>query len=366
MGTDTPTDPNDASSGSEVKHDVLLNLLKSGLYSDFRMKSHGKEFRLHKAVVCTQSTFFATALGGNFKESKTGEVQVDESYDLETVQRMIDFLYTGEYSVDIPVRDTTKKDSSTATTKPPSPTTCKFLPLRFRWLGSILPPRTNSSVTPAPTVPPVSVDKPAVQHTTRAQLSTQEPSFSFLANVSLYEIAHYYNIQPLKNIAVKKLKHILANTKWSPQLFADVVVEVLNKSEDDALIEPLVHAAATQAESLLKHDVVSKLEPCGAFLVRVATECGRRVGSLRTQLDLLEASNKKLEESEKKLQALNSEQATEIDKANRELNKARICHARLNRTPRCESCSHYFSCRIGTSGAEEYALVCSDCSQRHR
>ena len=67
MGTDTPTDPNDASSGSEVKHDVLLNLLKSGLYSDFRMKSHGKEFRLHKAVVCTQSTFFATALGGNFK-----------------------------------------------------------------------------------------------------------------------------------------------------------------------------------------------------------------------------------------------------------------------------------------------------------
>jgi hypothetical protein len=59
--------PGDASAGSANNKPFLPNLLTSGDYSDFILKSHGHDFNLHKAVVCSQSRVFAAALSGNFK-----------------------------------------------------------------------------------------------------------------------------------------------------------------------------------------------------------------------------------------------------------------------------------------------------------
>lgn len=46
---------------------ALHSLLSSGDYSDMTIRCRGREFKTHRAVVCSQSPFFKTALSSNFK-----------------------------------------------------------------------------------------------------------------------------------------------------------------------------------------------------------------------------------------------------------------------------------------------------------
>lgn len=48
------------------------SLLESGEYSDFIIRCGGKDFKVHKVIVCPQSSFFKAALAGGFKVS--GEI----------------------------------------------------------------------------------------------------------------------------------------------------------------------------------------------------------------------------------------------------------------------------------------------------
>ncbi|KAL6400317.1 hypothetical protein AUP68_16015 [Ilyonectria robusta] len=62
---------------------LLARLLDTGEFSDFVLLCQGKEFRLHKAIVCPQSSVMKAALDGGF-------------------QRMVKFLYSGSYDVKFP------------------------------------------------------------------------------------------------------------------------------------------------------------------------------------------------------------------------------------------------------------------------
>ncbi len=44
-------------------------LYRNGAYSDLVVESADKQYRVHKAVVCTRSSFFAAACEGPFKVS---------------------------------------------------------------------------------------------------------------------------------------------------------------------------------------------------------------------------------------------------------------------------------------------------------
>ncbi|KAJ9133171.1 hypothetical protein NKR23_g10918 [Pleurostoma richardsiae] len=52
----------------------------------------------HKVIVCTQSRVLAAAVRGGFAEAETNEIEVD--FDVDTVDRMLDFLYTKDYRVE--------------------------------------------------------------------------------------------------------------------------------------------------------------------------------------------------------------------------------------------------------------------------
>ncbi|EPE29940.1 POZ [Glarea lozoyensis ATCC 20868] len=62
---------------------VLAKLYETRKYSDFILVCHGKEIPVHKSVVCTRSPVMAAACDGGF--------------DLKTVERMIEFMYTDNY-----------------------------------------------------------------------------------------------------------------------------------------------------------------------------------------------------------------------------------------------------------------------------
>jgi len=52
-------------------------------------------FKVHRSVVCAQSTFFDKACSGNFKEASTHSIKLHE-LDLPTMQDTIKYLYRGE------------------------------------------------------------------------------------------------------------------------------------------------------------------------------------------------------------------------------------------------------------------------------
>ncbi|KAJ5959156.1 uncharacterized protein N7479_006306 [Penicillium vulpinum] len=75
---------------------MLQSLLHSGKYSDLTISCEGKRFQVHRAIVCSQSSFFDAVLKGGFKEVSLSEVDLPDD-DLVTIQRVISFLYNQDY-----------------------------------------------------------------------------------------------------------------------------------------------------------------------------------------------------------------------------------------------------------------------------
>ena len=95
----------------------LQNLLSSSQYSDLIIRSGSEEFKVHRAIICPRSTFFAAACNGPFQvchhnigsgtilniilinvfqEGKTGIITLQDD-DTPTVHRMMKYLYTLDY-----------------------------------------------------------------------------------------------------------------------------------------------------------------------------------------------------------------------------------------------------------------------------
>ncbi|KAK5996373.1 hypothetical protein PT974_01707 [Cladobotryum mycophilum] len=74
----------------------LSSLHKEGKYSDLKIVCDGKEYLVHKAILCPRSSFFAAACDGPFKESKTGIVELNDD-DPEAVELMVYWFYHLDY-----------------------------------------------------------------------------------------------------------------------------------------------------------------------------------------------------------------------------------------------------------------------------
>ncbi|KAK3646240.1 hypothetical protein LTR56_008591 [Elasticomyces elasticus] len=65
-------------------------------YTDLTIKCGGTIWAVHKAVVCTQSSFFAKACDGSFKEAEEGVITLKED-DSAVVNGMLRFMYGHDY-----------------------------------------------------------------------------------------------------------------------------------------------------------------------------------------------------------------------------------------------------------------------------
>jgi hypothetical protein len=155
---------------------VLAKLHESRKYSDFILVCHGKEIPVHKSVVCTRSPLMAAAYDGGFQEASTGRMSI-EDFDLETVERMIEFMYTDNY-----------EDGYKA-----------FMELNLDNMDSTDPKDTNKMTN------------------------------LLLLNANMNVIGNYYDIPELRQLAVQKYETAFPHT--TPDAFP----EFLAKIDDGAL-----------------------------------------------------------------------------------------------------------------------------------
>ncbi|KEY72838.1 hypothetical protein S7711_04422 [Stachybotrys chartarum IBT 7711] len=81
---------------SDGIHQALKTLLLDDRYADMTIRCGNVELKAHRAIVCTQSSFFAKAMDGPFRESIAGVVELPEDYP-EIVVCLLQFLYAGNY-----------------------------------------------------------------------------------------------------------------------------------------------------------------------------------------------------------------------------------------------------------------------------
>ncbi|QMW36974.1 hypothetical protein G4B11_000210, partial [Aspergillus flavus] len=78
---------------------LALKTTVTGVIGDLCIICEHESFPAHQNIVCAQSKYFEVACGGAFKESN-GEIMLDNR-DPTLVRKMLEFLYTGDYTYGI-------------------------------------------------------------------------------------------------------------------------------------------------------------------------------------------------------------------------------------------------------------------------
>jgi BTB/POZ domain/Leucine rich repeat len=77
---------------------LVKEMWETKIFSDFTIivgEAESKEFAVHKCVVASQSSVFATIFKNEMKEKKVGKMTIDD-FTADVVEGMLEFLYTGQ------------------------------------------------------------------------------------------------------------------------------------------------------------------------------------------------------------------------------------------------------------------------------
>ncbi|KAI0425897.1 BTB/POZ protein [Xylaria sp. FL1042] len=72
-------------------------LYANGEYSDLIITCYGKQYQVHKAIVCPRSDFFAAACRGDMKEARTGIIDLPDD-DPQIIDAMVHYFYHLDYN----------------------------------------------------------------------------------------------------------------------------------------------------------------------------------------------------------------------------------------------------------------------------
>ncbi|KAI1495165.1 BTB/POZ protein [Biscogniauxia mediterranea] len=201
-------------------------------YSDFTISYGTQSQRVHKAIICPRSKFFAAACKAEkFKEGHTGTVGL-HSDDPRIVEMMIYYFYHLDYNVDSP---TSQANGSSSTS-------------------------TDANNTTQPN------GKKGNRSTKQASNSPSTPNI--VTHVRVYSLAEKYLVEGLKRIACDKFKAEVAR-QWSSQDFLDAVREAYTSTiESDRGLRDVITSAFYDHPTLLdKQDTQQLLRDLNALSV---------------------------------------------------------------------------------------------------
>ncbi|PVH79551.1 hypothetical protein DL98DRAFT_216253 [Cadophora sp. DSE1049] len=187
---------------------ITAELFSPGKYSDLLIKCKGKEFRVHRAVVCLQSKPLADAIDGRFKEATTGEIDLDGN-ELDIVECMLQFMYNRDYS--------DGRDNDVGTTPSTS------LSVSVNTQGA---PSSNSSL-------------PSSGFTPTAK-SLSEVKGALLTNTKVYIIGDQLQVPELKTLSMKKYEEVVSAGWNSASFVASLKLLYEETMENDRLLKDVV------------------------------------------------------------------------------------------------------------------------------
>ncbi|KAJ4327195.1 BTB/POZ domain-containing protein 19 [Fusarium piperis] len=231
-------------------HALLHSLLYSGDFSDMTIKCRGREFKTHRAIVCSQSPFFKKALGSNFKEGASGIVDLADD-DPEIVQCFLEFLYTGSYipnehspnrllgAAGVANKEILKRlDCPTGSTGD-----CNSVDARYFGLGK---PSTTQRRQAGLLAPSRSVKRKLYKWPVIKQ------------SVEIYILADKYDVPPLRLLARDRFfkvgKEICVDSIWFTSYMTDIFSDLVKKIYKNTRLGDALRQALHRLISLKKED----------------------------------------------------------------------------------------------------------------
>ncbi|KAM0553365.1 hypothetical protein ACHAPJ_007378 [Fusarium lateritium] len=237
----------------------IQGLFLNDKYSDITIVCGDREFKAHRAIVCTQCLFFENAFTSAPKKRMIRKFKLPEG-DPEVFQRFLEFLYTGSYTVDgdsLPqnIVEANDKEIEERLNLPPR---CP-LPNNTASSGSSQPRRRSSRLkSNAEPTTEMEIDQPAEPSNSTPSKPSAPPEITLALN--LYLMADKFDVPALKLLARDRF-YTAAKAHWvtsswedsvweETQVFEEVVLEVFisTRPEDTALWKALCKLIAIKEE----------------------------------------------------------------------------------------------------------------------
>ncbi|KAI0815426.1 BTB/POZ protein [Xylaria sp. FL0064] len=217
----------------------LRNLLK-GLYSDrqysdLTVSCGGREHRVHKAIICPRSSFFAAACR-EFTEGCEQVVNLPGD-DPDAVEMMVYYIYHADYNAPrhVPSRGQIGQDDSTHILSPKS-----IINATENLLAE--EPSTN------PTLDGMAVDFAL------PNLGPQTTSSDLAFHALVYNLAGKYSVRGLKSLAVRKFKQTATQYWDSGDLLEAARNAYTSTAETDRGLRDVIVAILHEHPTLLDRE----------------------------------------------------------------------------------------------------------------
>ncbi|KAF5669536.1 hypothetical protein FDENT_11518 [Fusarium denticulatum] len=201
-------------------------LLFDGAYSDISIVCRGREFRVHRAIVCTQCEWFGEAFTTPPKKRTIRSVTLDE--DPEVFQHLLEFLYTGTYT---PQKPAASDDAERATEIQDRLAGYPRCPIEKDTAKNSVPERpvrrSNRLLSTTPATAPTATSPSSSPH-------------EIVLAMHLFIMAQTYNIPALQLLCQDRF-YTTAKNRWVNRMwtdweatkeFEDVVLDVYGSTQE--------------------------------------------------------------------------------------------------------------------------------------
>ncbi|KLO89442.1 uncharacterized protein LW93_1501 [Fusarium fujikuroi] len=279
-------------------HSVLMHLLQSGEYSDFKMVCKDREFKLHQMIVCPQSPVISAALNGGFEETTSKVITVNE-FSVRTVQYMVAFLYGSDYRLaPEPERKPAQHGQG-----------------EKREEGEIVSGDEElSKVLPPP-----------------SQKIAAQTVYQIVSHLRVNAIADYYGIAKLAKLSTSKIENILKK-EMDFHIIPQIIAEMSTANRDAEIRSVIASATARYIEELASSQVLRTIDLEHHLTIEILEACGKRIQKLVEDLSAANEASNKYQEVIRKLEGDRDLTAT----------KVRAIMQQLNTTPKCRNCKKDF------------------------
>ena len=285
---------------------VLGTLMRSPKFSDLEFVCEGQGIKVHKAIVCTQSSVIDKSANHEFfVEGQTGRIEMT-NFDLPTVKRMVEFMYTGDYSV-------TTEDNGLDTSETPNPD-----------------------------------DSEEAECTANLEIIKR--------HVRVNAIADYYDIPSLQRLSSSRIEDTFDEIPFHTDVLLGVLKEVQEKTGDRELYQILASAAANHLGEVLNDNNFGALGIMkDEFGRRLIFECARLIAastdSLKAERKLFKRAMCEIERLQNKIKEYDSEIESFTEKAKGQ--------------KVCQNCSNNLGCTVTWttwSTPQRLFLCCRKCN----